>query len=65
MVARLTLLACMATVLFVDVLFADESATIVVKVNGSAITTADVNFAASQQGKSAEEHNLIPDCLND
>ena len=54
MVARLTLLACMATVLFVDVLFADESATIVVKVNGSAITTADVNFAASQQGKSAE-----------
>ena len=54
-VARLTLLACLATVLFADVLFADESATIVVKVNGTAITAADVNFAASQQGVPAEE----------
>ena len=49
-VARLTLLACLASVFL-----ADESATIVVKVNGTAITAADVNFAAPQQSVPVEE----------
>ncbi len=56
-VARLTLLACLATISFLDVLCANEPATIVVKVNGTGITTADVNFAASQQGVPAEERD--------
>ena len=49
-VARLTSMACLAMMVL-----ADDSATIVVKVNGTAITAADVSFAASQQGISAAE----------
>ena len=49
-VARLTSVACL---LFV--FLADDSAKIVVKVNGTGISAADVNFAASQQGISEAE----------
>ena len=51
-VARLTLVACLGLVFL-----ADDSATIVVKVNGTAITAADVSFAASQQGISEEDRS--------
>jgi parvulin-like peptidyl-prolyl isomerase len=58
-VARLMLLACIALVFS-----RDESTTILVKVNGTAITAGDVNFAASQQGileenRSQSEPKLI------